>query len=132
LDTQDLDIKFSRSTGKIRHVQRSKTILFTLVPTTGLLTPTYSGGLELLAAGINARYIVTMEDDAADFVAKGKSSLAKFVEKASNDLRAGEEVLVVNQQGELLGVGKALLSGKEMLAFDRGVAVNIRHSRERQ
>ncbi|MHA2287038.1 MAG: tRNA guanosine(15) transglycosylase TgtA, partial [Candidatus Thorarchaeota archaeon] len=132
LDTQDLDIKFSRSTGKIRHVQRSKTILFTLVPTTGLLTPTYSGGLELLSGGIESRYIITMTDDAAAFVAKGKSALAKFVYTASDALRAGEEVLVVNQQGELLGVGKALLSGREMLAFDRGVAVNIRHSREHQ
>ncbi|MHA2374236.1 MAG: tRNA-guanine transglycosylase, partial [Candidatus Thorarchaeota archaeon] len=132
IDTKEFDIKFSRSTGKIRHVQRGKEILFTLVPTTGLLTPTYIGGLELLAAGINSRYIVTMDKDAADFVAKGKSALAKFVETADDALRAGEEVLVVNQQEELLGVGKALLSGKEMLVFTRGVAVNIRHSRERQ
>ena len=72
-----------------------------------------------------------MEKDAAEFVAKGKSALAKFVAGANSNLKAGEEVLVVNEQRQLLGTGRALLSGSEMLVFDRGVAVMIRHSSQR-
>jgi len=63
-------------------------------------------------------------------VAKGKSALAKFVAHASLELRAGEEVLVVDTEGALLGVGKAILNGIEMMAFNRGVAVAIRHSKK--
>jgi uncharacterized protein with predicted RNA binding PUA domain len=69
-----------------------------------------------------------MEKDAAEFVAKGKSALAKFVIDAHSKLKAGEEVLVVDEKRQLLGTGKALLSGREMLSFNRGVAVVIRHS----
>lgn len=136
VDTQILSKKsnlhaiFSRSTGKIRHVTKEEDILFTMVPTTGLLTPTYRGGEELLTMGISKDYCVTMDDDAAEFVADGKSALAKFVKYASPNLRAGEEVLVVDGQNDLLGTGRALLNGREMTSFDRGVAVMIRHSQK--
>ena len=60
---------------------------------------------------------------------KGKSALAKFVKKASHELRAGEEVLVIDESNNLLATGKALLTGKEMMAFGRGVAVTPRHSK---
>jgi 7-cyano-7-deazaguanine tRNA-ribosyltransferase len=126
---EGLQVVFSRSTGKIRHVTLNNDIIFTVVPTTGLLTPTFRGGEILLQHNIDGGFIVTMEDDAAEFVAKGKSALAKFVKDVSSELKAGEEVLVVDEQHQLLGTGRALLNGIEMLAFDRGVAVIIRHSR---
>jgi 7-cyano-7-deazaguanine tRNA-ribosyltransferase len=129
---EGLDVDISRATGKIRHVRQESLMLFTVVPTTGLLTPTYDGGMRLLDAGIDARYVVHIDSEVAEFVADGKSALAKFVRQASPDLRAGEEVLVCDEDSNLLGVGRALLTGPEMLDFDRGVAVNIRHSRKDQ
>jgi len=128
---EGIQVVFSRSTGKIRHVTLDNEIIFTVVPTTGLLTPTFKGGEILLQVNIDRTFLVTMEKDAAEFVAKGKSALAKFVKDASSKLKAGEEVLVIDNKHQLLGTGRALLSGREMLAFDRGVAVVIRHSSER-
>jgi len=125
---EELQVVISRSTGKIRHVTLENDIIFTVVPTTGLLTPTFKGGEILLQHDIDDVFLVTMEKDAAEFVAKGKSALAKFVTNVSSNLKAGEEVLVVNSERQLLGTGRALISGSEMLAFDRGVAVIIRHS----
>ncbi|MHA1929025.1 MAG: tRNA guanosine(15) transglycosylase TgtA [Candidatus Thorarchaeota archaeon] len=130
LDSSEIKIKFSRTTGKIRHIQLGNEILFTLVPTTGLLTPTYKGALELLKANIDDRYKVIMDDDVAEFVRKGKSALAKFVKSASSKLRAGEEVLVLDENDELLATGKSLLTGPEMMAFSRGVAISPRHSKK--
>ena len=69
-----------------------------------------------------------LDDEVRQFVIDGKSALAKFIVHANPDLQAGEEVVVVDSSDTLLGVGKALLSGDEMIAFQRGVAVNIRHS----
>ena len=127
-DHQDLNVDISRSTGKIRHVKLGGEIILTLVPTTGLFTATYEGGLQLTKLGIDPKYIVKLDDEVRQFVIDGKSALAKFIVHANPDLQAGEEVVVVDSSDTLLGVGKALLSGDEMIAFQRGVAVNIRHS----
>jgi len=126
---KDFDITFSKTTGKIRHVSKGEDIIFTVVPNTGLLIPTFAGGLELLNLGISSDYIVTMDSSVAEFVAKGKSALSKFVSSASQSIISGEEVLIVDEDSNLLGVGRAVLDGKEMLAFKRGAAVATRHSR---
>ncbi|MCK5403375.1 pseudouridine synthase, partial [Candidatus Bathyarchaeota archaeon] len=47
-------------------------------------------------------------------------------------IRPGEEVVVINNKNIVLAVGKALLSGDEMLAFNRGVAVKVRRGIEKQ
>ncbi|MFW9983032.1 MAG: tRNA guanosine(15) transglycosylase TgtA [Candidatus Thorarchaeota archaeon] len=129
-DIEGLTIDISRSTGKIRHVKLGKEIILTLVPTNGLFTATYKGGQLLLDNGLNPKYIVRIDDEVREFVADGKSALAKFIVDASPNLRAGEEVFVVDSLDTLLGVGRALLNGSEMIAFQRGVAVNIRHSKK--
>ncbi|MGY5860311.1 MAG: tRNA guanosine(15) transglycosylase TgtA [Candidatus Thorarchaeota archaeon] len=130
VDIEGIKVVFSRSTGKIRHVTLQDEILFTVVPTTGLLIPTMEGGKALLQANIDDTYLVIMEKDAAEFVAKGKSALAKFVKSAKSNLKAGEEVLVLDEGENLLGTGKALISGQEMAIFNRGVAVQIRHQQK--
>jgi 7-cyano-7-deazaguanine tRNA-ribosyltransferase len=128
IDNTTMDISLSKSTGKIRYVKSGDEILFTIVPTTGLLTPTYEGGRLLLEANIAHEYVITMDNEAAEFVAGGKSALAKFVKRADPNLRAGEEVFVVDETQRLLGTGKALLTGNEMMQLKRGVAVAMRHS----
>jgi 7-cyano-7-deazaguanine tRNA-ribosyltransferase len=128
-DVKSLQFVTSKNTGKIRYVKRDDKILFTLVPTTGLFTPTYEGGLELINMDLDDRYRVSIKSEVSEFVAKGKSTLAKFVTQADPSLRAGEEVLVTDEDGSLLGVGRALLNGQEMMTFSRGVAVATRHSK---
>ncbi len=124
----DVEIEISKGTGKIRYVRLEDDLLFTMVPMTGLLAPTLSGGALLMKMGLPTRYVIKMHEDAVEFVRKGKSALAKFVIDADEELRAGEEVIVQDPEGNLIAVGRAVLSGTEMLTFQRGVAVNIRHS----
>jgi uncharacterized protein with predicted RNA binding PUA domain len=45
---------------------------------------------------------------------------------ADEGIRAGDEVLVTNQDDILLAIGKATLSGSEISAFKRGIAVKVR------
>jgi archaeosine-15-forming tRNA-guanine transglycosylase len=51
---------------------------------------------------------------------------AKHVLGADPALRPDEETIVTVPSGEVIAVGKALLTGKEMLGFKRGVAVRVR------
>jgi uncharacterized protein with predicted RNA binding PUA domain len=82
----------------------------------------------LLDTGIDSEYVVVMKNEVAEFVADGKSALAKFIQRADANLGAGEEVLVVDESRNLLGTGRTLLNGREMVEFSRGVAITIRHS----
>jgi predicted RNA-binding protein (TIGR00451 family) len=65
-------------------------------------------------------------DDVSTFIAEGGDVFAKHVVKADNDIRPKDEVIVVDERGEVLAVGRAVLSGEEMIAFMRGVAVKAR------
>ncbi|MHA1772121.1 MAG: tRNA guanosine(15) transglycosylase TgtA [Candidatus Thorarchaeota archaeon] len=127
---EDIRIEVSKGTGKIRYVKQGEEVLFTMVPTTGLLAPTVAGGVLLEKMEIPTRYRVKMHSDAVEFIRAGKSALAKFVIEADPELRSGEEVLVQDPDGDLIAVGRAVLNGPEMLRFQRGVAVNIRHSKK--
>ena len=70
------------------------------------------------------RYIVRI----GDFLPKG-SLLAPGVVEADEQIRPGDEVIVVGEKA--FGVGKARMSGWEMAASSRGVAVDLRHIKEK-
>ncbi len=69
---------------------------------------------------------VKVQDDVSDFIAEGRSVFAKHVVDCDEEIRPEEEVVVIDGYDEVLAVGRAVLTGKEMKAFERGVAVRIR------
>jgi uncharacterized protein with predicted RNA binding PUA domain len=73
---------------------------------------------------------VVVNSDAAPFVAKGKTAFARHVAAVDPDIRAGEEVLVVDENDRLLATGKAVLAPLEMLSFKKGIAVDVRNGIE--
>jgi archaeosine synthase len=89
-------------------------------PGDGLLALTLRGG-ELLAK--HGKYLVDIS-----FEPKTDSVFCVGVEKAGEEIRPGDEVIVV-YDGEVVGVGKALLNGTEMTRAMKGLAVKLRHRR---
>ncbi len=122
----DAKIAFSRTTGRIRHICSKRKLLATLRPTDGMLSLTANGAKRLSREASIVGMIVEVSDDAAPFIAKGRSVFAKHVIRASPEIRPREEVIVQNRDGDVLAVGKAALIGREMKAFKRGVAVRVR------
>ena len=72
------------------------------------------------------RNAVAVQDDVGEFIMKGGDVFAKHIVNASDMIRPSDEVIVTDEEGQLLGVGAALLSGNDMKYFRRGVAVRIR------
>ena len=70
--------------------------------------------------------MVIAQNDVADFIRAGGDLFAKHIVRADESLRPAEEAIVTDEGGTLLGVGKAVLSGKDMMCFKRGVAVRVR------
>jgi predicted RNA-binding protein (TIGR00451 family) len=121
----EVRILYSNRTGRIRHIYLGEKMLATLRPTDGLFSLTITGAKQIMELA-KPRLWVRIQEEAEPFVAKGKSVFAKHVIDADEEIRPQEEVIVINKQGEVLAVGRAMLSGKEMKTFKRGVAVRVR------
>jgi predicted RNA-binding protein (TIGR00451 family) len=121
-----INVTFSRRTGRIRHIYLESELLATLRPTDGMFSLTIAGAKRLLKGVNPPRLWVKVSTDAAPFVAEGKSVFAKHVISADKEIRPQEEVTVLDEQDKVLAVGKAVLTGKEMTAFKRGIAVRVR------
>jgi len=121
LKTKCLNIEVSRMTGMIRRVWKGKALLGTIRPHDGFFLPTMEG-----AKLIKMKKVVINDADAAKYVSDGRSLFAKFVSKAE-DIVPGEEVAVYHKK-DIIAVGSAQLSGKEMKEMKRGIAVSVRAS----
>jgi uncharacterized protein with predicted RNA binding PUA domain len=71
-------------------------------------------------------------NDVAPYVARGGTAFAKHVVGVDPDIRAGEEVLVVDEDGRLIATGRAVLSPEEMMELRRGAAVIVRSGQEEE
>ena len=116
-------------TGRIRQVTFAGKRLVTVRAMDGKFTLGIDGAIRLLAALPPPAYRVGVLDDVAEFIRMGKNTFAKHVIAADPDIRAGDEVMVVTNDDDLLATGSAVLSGREMLLFNYGVAVKVRQGR---
>ena len=121
-----VEIKYSKRTGRIRHIYLKDRLLATLRPRDGLFSLTIEGAKRLQSVLAPIRYRVIVSNDVKEFIKRGRTVFAKHVVSVDEEVRSGDEVIVTDAEDVVLAVGKALLSGKEMLPFKRGVAVKVR------
>jgi len=114
------------STGRLRYLYAGKERLSTVRAGDGQLTLSMLGASRLHAAFAAPRLRVVVSDEVAPFIAKGGNVFARHVVFVDPEIRAGEEVLVVDGQDRLLATGRAVLSPEEMLQIKRGHAVQTR------
>lgn len=120
-------ITCSPSTKRIRHVYLNDELLATLRPKDGLFALTISGAQQILEKTRGEiRFKVQVNDESIPFVKAGRNVFAKHVIDASHEIRPKSEVIVVDRSNTLLAIGKSVLSGEEILAFQKGIAVKIR------
>lgn len=94
----------------------NKKQLASLEPRTGALIPTLEGARRLIELG-------TWQVIIEDFVPRG-SLLAPGIVDADPGIRPSDQVIVVGKR--VLGVGRARMSGDEMVRSGRGLAVDLR------
>jgi uncharacterized protein with predicted RNA binding PUA domain len=118
------------TTGRIRQILFLGKRLATVRASDGRLTLGIEGAKRLQAVLPPPGYRVVIRDDVAEFVAQAKNAFAKHVVTVDPAICAGDEVLVVAGNDRLVACGTAVLSGKEMLAFNYGAAVKVRQGSE--
>ncbi|HYB92981.1 MAG TPA: PUA domain-containing protein [archaeon] len=119
-------IKFSKKTGKIRFIYLNNDLLATLRARDGMLALTLCGARRLLRKFPRPKFRVVVSNDVVDFIREGRNVFAKHVVEADAEIRPFEEVAVTDGNDKVIAVGRALLTGREMLVFKRGVAVKVR------
>ena len=103
-----------------RELQDEKKKPLAMLTVNGALALSLEGARRLEPQG---RYIVTI----GDFMPKG-SLLAPGVVDADLQIRPGDEVIIRGSRA--FGLGRAKMSGWEMVASRRGVAAELRHMKE--
>jgi predicted RNA-binding protein (TIGR00451 family) len=123
----EVNIVCSPSTKRIRYVYLDHKLLATLRPKDGLFALTITGAQQILQKTRGEiLFKVQVNDESIPFVKAGRNVFAKHIIDASPEIRPGAEVIIVDRVNTLLAVGRSVLSGDEMLAFQRGVAVKVR------
>lgn len=123
-----LAIERSKNTGKIRYIYLDGTLVLVLRPEEGFFSLSLEGativnGLEL-ERPING---IMVPNDVAEFIKDGKNVFAKHVLDPWPGIRPAQELYVCDEKRNVVGVGKAILSGNDMRFFKRGMAVKMRH-----
>ncbi len=112
--------------GEVRQVLLGKERLCTLRAHDGRLTLGLAGAKRYHDSFSYPKARVSVQDDAVPFVSAGKSVFSRHIMFADPELMAGDEVLIVDSDDNLIAVGSAMLCGREMMAFSTGMAVSVR------
>lgn len=73
---------------------------------------------------IKKNYVIA-DKGAVDAILKTANLMAPGVKKADEEIKKGDEVIVLNEDGEVIATGRAWMDGKDMRG-KRGMAVKIR------
>ena len=123
-------IEYSKNTSRPRHLYVDDVNVANYRPNDALFTITIAGAERLNSLSAFTGYVVVI-DDVLEFIEQGKNLFARHVAEAGPGIRPDDEVIVRDTKGEVVAVGKAILTSDEMLRFKTGLAVNIRRGRER-
>ena len=125
------DVKINVSkTGRIRGILSRDGRLIATLRNDGFFTLTYYGGYLLHSSLKPPSLRVVVSNESAEYNAKGYSVFFKFIKDADETIIAKNDVLVVDEDGNLAAVGKAMVSGRELREYGEGIAVRVHEGRD--
>jgi len=123
---KNIDIVFSRKTGRIKTVSEKGKLLCTLRIDGGLAISPYFAQI-LLKSKKFKENCLEVNQDAAPFVQDGKSVFCKHVVWCGKNIQIASDTPVL-YKNKVIAVGKAVLSSEMISDFNRGMAVRVRDS----
>ncbi|WP_298523559.1 tRNA guanosine(15) transglycosylase TgtA [uncultured Methanobrevibacter sp.] len=122
----NIKIEKSKKTGKIRHIYDGKVLIVNMRASDSYLILSKEGAKRLHNKMPYPQNRVVVTEDSVPFALDGKSVFCKFVAECDENIRAKDEVLIVDEEDNLLAYGKSLLSACEIEQFETGQAIKTR------
>jgi len=121
-----MKVKFSGKTKRIRYVFLENQPYLSIRTSDGFLTLSLRAARELVKSLVKFENLVIVNKDSIKSLIERKEVLAKQIKDVDRNLKAGSEVVVIDENKSIIGVGRALLNGDEMLEIKRGVVIKLR------
>jgi uncharacterized protein with predicted RNA binding PUA domain len=124
----NLEIEFSRRTGKVKSFSFEKNLIGTFRSDGGIALTIYGANL-FLKSNVYRNNCIIPIDDAIPFVSEGRSLFVKHVDTCGSNVKCGSDVAIVDKQVKVLAVGRALLSTSYFLQLEReNLGTNVDNS----
>ena len=124
-------VKISKRTGRPKYVYEGEEVLATVRYPDNLLALTLKGAEKLSMILPRPRFKVVIKPKALNKILKGMNPTARDILNVDEKILPGEEVLIEDLKGELIGVGRAVVSGSLMKDLASGVVVKLRKIRKK-
>ncbi len=125
-DINNIHIERSPNTNKIRYIYDRNNLILTLRPTNGFFTLTLNSAKKIIDKVPTPKLRAIVLNDISEFIKKGRNVFCKHVVEIDDNLRPLDEIIVVNQNNELLAIGKLKLPVSFVKSFSSGIAIKIR------
>ena len=134
---KDLDLEYSRKTGKIKSFSIDGKLIGTFRIDGGIALTIDGAKLFLKQEGYKSNCVLPI-DDAIPFVSEGRSLFVKHVLKCGDNVKSGSDVAVIDKNQSVIAVGRSLLpfsyylqslddlTDNNMGSLIRGIGIKIR------
>lgn len=119
-------IKYSKNTNKIKYIFENEHLLLSFKPTNGLFTLSLFAAQKIVKHTEKPYMRAIVLDEISEFIKKGRNVFCKHVCDIDPNLRPLDEVVIVNQEEDLLAVGRLMIPVHYINTFDTGVAIKVR------
>ena len=125
-DINNIHLEKSPNTNKIRYIYEKDDMILTLRPNNGFFTLTLNSAKKIINKVPPPKLRTIVLNDISEFIKKGRNVFCKHVVEIDDNLRPLDETIVVNQNDELLAIGKLKLPVSYIKSFSSGIAIKIR------
>jgi len=125
-DENEINFKFSKNTGKIKHIYDKDKLILNLRPTNGFFTLSLFSAKKIIESIPPLKLRAVVMNEISDFIRIGRNVFCKHIIDIDDNLRPFDEIIVVNQENDLLAIGKLVIPVPYVRSFKTGIAIKVR------
>ena len=121
-----IQIEYSKNTNKIKYIYDNGHLMLSFKPTNGFFTLSLFAAQKIIKHTQKPYLRAIVLSEISEFIKKGRNVFCKHVVDIDPHLRPLDEVIIVNQEGDLLAVGRLMIPAHYINPFDTGLAIKVR------
>ncbi|MFX1337960.1 MAG: PUA domain-containing protein [Promethearchaeota archaeon] len=123
---EDIRLERSKNTDKIRYIYIKDKLLLTLRPNNGFFTLSFFSAKKIIKNTTPPKLRAIVLTEISEFIKQGRNVFCKHIINIDENLRPMDEVIIVDQNDELLAIGRLKIPIAYVKTFKNGVAINVR------